>query len=274
MCISRIYHKSFYDIVEKDWRFERISDTHATGITWSPRLGKLIYCDAAGHGRQWTPAEGETVYGDIGALRSLVVDPYRMLMGINDAEQSVVRYTQEGECKCLIRDFHGVPLHPQCLAIHSGSYFYMGCENGIYHSNPESLAICKASGEMKIQPVALCMSADETTILFIDKLTGDICLSEFEHDGTLGGRFCRFTWASDFPDGCPTDLQADVLGNIYCAAPDGLHIYSKGGTRLAVLKPAFRPELLAVSGENLFVSSDSGVYRLKIGTTQKEERPC
>ena len=273
-----VYHKAFYSITDGNCVFEKISGINASGITWSQRLGKLIYCDWQGRATQWTPNGRELHIGKDVRLRSLVVDQYRMLMGINEEDDAVVRYTQEGEKRVLIHSFNGAALHPKCLAIHSSSYFYVGCESGIYYANPESLAMEKASGQIEVSPTALCMSADESTVLFVDSVSGDICLSEFNHDGTLGGRFCRFTWASDFPKGCATDIKADTLGNIYCAAPDGLHIYNRGGVRLAVLTLKFPPRLLAVSVDSLFVSTEDGIYRCPIKINQNRfeggERLC
>jgi gluconolactonase len=261
------YHSSLRHLIETDQDLKKIGGGCVGAMTWSPKRGQLDYTDAWSSEKYvWTPAGGEIKENtSIGKLTAMTYDCCHRIVACDSGKKSLVRF-QNGESTFFADSMNGEKLEPVALSIHSCGIIYVADESGIYYVLPENLHVIKASKDAPIKPVSLCIAAEEEGILFTDANSEAVLMMDFALDATLS-RVRTFAFTSEFPMGAPTDIKVDRGGNVYCAAPSGVHIFDQAGLRIGTILVKSAPTRLCFGGQDaktLFIGTEDGIYSVDI----------
>ena len=136
---------------------------------------------------------------------------------------------------------------------------------GVFRLDPKTGELTLASREFT-SPNGLCFSPDERRMYVAD--TPEHCIYSF--DVTADGRLANRRLLADTSYegvGGPDGLKIDSLGNLYCAAQGGLHVYAPDGVRLGVVRMPGQTANFCFGGPDLktvFLTAVSDVYTLRL----------
>lgn len=238
----------------------------ARALTWHAQKGRMEFCDAmtgevmsCGNGGVVERQEG------IGIFSYMEYDFCNRLLACDVQLKAAVRFSDDKRA-VFGNQYKDGKINPVAMATHSCGIIYIGCPEGIYYILPENRNVIKASGAININPLNLCITENESSIIFANALTKTVTKLDFNSDATLG--FYRtFVFASDFDYGLPTDIKIDSTGWVYMAEPDGVHIYNACGMRLGTVDFGYPVHSLCIGGEDgctLYSGTSDGIYMLKL----------
>jgi len=71
----------------------------------------------------------------------------------------------------------------------------------------------------------------------------------------------------------PDGMKVDTKGNLYCAGPGGIWVFSRDGKHLGTIKPPETPANCnwGEDGRTLFITARAGLYRIQLAA--QGERP-
>lgn len=118
-----------------------------------------------------------------------------------------------------------------------------------------------------VTPNGLCFTADEKQLYLCDSQPCKIWRYSVAPDGSLRDKTLFAETGGEGP-GLPDGLKLDALGNVYCCAQGGIHIFAPDGALLGRIRFPVQTANLAFGGDDmktLFVCATNRVYRL---TTQ------
>lgn len=258
--------KLFQAIINPDQELRRISPVGARSVAWSHRAKTLAYiCAESGTGYHFAQGVESKCGAFSGRLASLTYDGCNRLLGCDLDDGCVVRY-HDGVRQSFAERLEGAALKPRAVAVHSCGVLYVSTVSGIFFVMPENFALVKASGNIPMDPYALCLSASEDRLFFADRATGNVGMLDFLPDGTFS-RALNLCFASEFPGGFPADIKTDRLGRVYVAAPSAVYIFDKAGLRIGNVRLPSDPSALCFGGEEmdaLFIAAADGIYSLNI----------
>jgi gluconolactonase len=267
MLKCNVYHRCFQNLIEIDQDQKKIGEVSIGAMAWTSKEKKLDYFDArTGKKFVWTPAEGQKMESaSPGKFIDMTYDWCGRLLACHGEKNCIVRY-QRGIPRYFADSYNGQQLQPIAISTHSCGNIYMADKSGIYYVLLERLIVVLASQNEKIKPVSLCVSADEDAILFTNENSETVSMMNFALDGTLQHLRTMF-FAGEFPKGAPTDIKVDLDGNIYCAAPTGVHIFDKAGLRIGIILMESTPVKLCFGNEDaktLFIGTKDGICTLAV----------
>ena len=109
-------------------------------------------------------------------------------------------------------------------------------------------------------PNGLALSPNQQHLYIADYRTGPVKVHEIEPDGRLkpGKDFAALT-----VDG----LKTDEAGNVWMAAPEGIHVHTAKGEPLGVIKTPERPTNCGWGGSTLYITTPTSVYQIPTKST-------
>ena len=90
---------------------------------------------------------------------------------------------------------------------------------------------------------------------------------EVQADGSVRNGKLFFDVTADKDPGNPDGMKVDVKGNLYCAGPAGIWIFSPEGKHLGTIKPGETPANCNWGGadrKTLFITAETSVYRISL----------
>jgi gluconolactonase len=90
---------------------------------------------------------------------------------------------------------------------------------------------------------------------------------EVQPDGTVANGKVFFDANDEKGGGLPDGMKIDARGNLYCAGPGGLWIFSPEGKHLGTIKPGETPANCNWGGadrKTLFITAETGLYRVRL----------
>ena len=136
---------------------------------------------------------------------------------------------------------------------------------GVFRFNPSTRELTLVSKEFT-SPNGLCFSLDEKQMYVADTPEHKIFLFDVGEDGLLHNKRL-FADTAYTGDGGPDGLKIDSLGNVYCAAQGGLHIYAPDGTRLGIVRMPKQTANFCFGGPDLktvYITAVSDLYTLRV----------
>jgi gluconolactonase len=139
---------------------------------------------------------------------------------------------------------------------------------GIYRLSPDGKELQLLNKELT-RPNGLAFSPDEK-ILYVSNSDPDkkIWMAyDVASDGSLANGRVFFDVTQEKEEGLPDGMKTDSKGNLYCAGPGGIWIFSPQGSHLGTIKP---PEVPANChwGDNdsrmLYMTARTGLYRIHL----------
>lgn len=257
------------------------------GPVWHPVRQDLIFSDIAGNRlHRWRAADGVTVFRRPSQMANgNTYDQQGRLVTCEHATSRVTRTEPDGTLTLLATHYAGRELNsPNDVVVRSDGAIYFTDPNfgrrptwvgvprpqqqpcqAVYRIDPATLALTRLAADFG-QPNGLCFSLDEARLFVNDSPRGHIRIFTLAADGSLQG---GAVWAEVTGDGrgVPDGLKVDQRGNVYCAGPGGLHVFSPEGEALGRVRV---PEQAAnfAWGEadycSLFIAASSTLYRLRV----------
>ena len=141
---------------------------------------------------------------------------------------------------------------------------------GVYRFDPNS--IDPASGDLALLtdeitwPNGLCFSHDESQLYINDSRSFNIRRYDVTADGTLANGIIWAETTGSGP-GVPDGMKIDSLGNIWCSAQGGIHIFDPSATYLGVIQMDEQPANLVFGDDDLkslYITATTSVYRLRV----------
>ena len=275
------------------------------GPLWDARAGALLFSDVPRNGVfRWKEGNGVTAFfspsgytgtaaftGAEPGSNGLAFDGEGRLVLCQHGDRRIVRREQDGRFTVLADRFEGKRLNsPNDLVFRSNGDLYFTDPPfglpGAFTDPAKELPFqgvyrLSASGQLSVvvkdlrAPNGLGFSPDEKTLYVSNaEHARPIWMAyEVEPDGRLGpGR--QFAEASAFvkpEEGVPDGLKVDRNGNLFAAAPGGVHVFAPDGTRLGRLETGVRTGNVAwgEDGSTLFVAANHWILRLRTRTRGK-----
>lgn len=301
-------------------RIERI----ATGFQFTEgpvymREGYLLFSDIPANViRKWTPDEGAVEFrrpsgydgtdaprGAFFGSNGLSSDRQGRIIVCEHGNRRVTRLEKSGAVTVLAATYDGKRLNsPNDVVVKSdGSIYFTDPPSGLRGQDQDPAKELPYNGVYRIaqdgrvilltkeitRPNGLAFSPDEKFLYVAnaDRARKAWLRFEVKPDGMLGPGAVFFDASARTEEGVPDGMKVDAKGNLYCAGPGGLWIFSPGGRHLGTIKPPEIPanvqwgkyartnrEAALAPGDQadtLYITARTSIYRVR--TTAWGVRP-
>ena len=300
------YDSRIDDIIASDSVIEKLADGFewTEGPIWDKREGCLLFSDIPRNAiYKYKDGEGATLFlhpsGYNGkqvfkakepGSNGLTYNAQGELHACQHGERRIVRFGKNQEQIVVADRYQGKRLSsPNDLVFKSTGELYFTDPpygllqrfddpekeipfSGIYRvKNGIVELLCK---DLKV-PNGLAFSPDEK-YLYVSN-TGNKALQDaprwyrfpVKEDGTLGDKevFYESSLFSERRPGSPDGLKVDVKGNVYCAGPGGLYIFSPDATLLGFIEfaePTANCNWGGKDGSTLYITANHAIFRVQM----------
>ena len=295
-----IHDQGLHDIVDGHAELEAVAGglRFLEGPIWHPTEHHLRFSDILANCTwQWSQGAGLSIYRNNSHMANgNTYDRQGRVLSCHHASSRVTRMDGE-KMTVLAAHYQGAQLNsPNDLVVkRDGSVYFTDppygrernvgiprpCEldfNGVYRwraSEPPSVPPSgRGEGEDKLtlltaeldRPNGLCFSADESLLYINDSTRFRIMVFDVLADGSLAnGRIFADTAGEE--DGVPDGMKIDSLGNVWCVAQGGLHIFAADGTLLGRLLIPERVTNFAFGDADLrgvYITGITTLYRVRV----------
>jgi gluconolactonase len=257
------------------------------GPVWSPQ-GYLLFSDIpAKKIYKWDPVNGKSVFCEnSGGSNGLTFDADGNLVLCQHGERRIARMKKDGSFEAITDHYDGKRYNsPNDLVIKTdGSVFFTdppyGLEKGVNDPAKEISfqGVYKYVNGKTIlldstlqMPNGIAFSPDEKLLYVANydpKTQAKVWLKyKVNKKGKIGKKTVFADATASLEKGGPDGMKVDVVGNVYCAGPGGILIYSSEGTYLGLIR---FPELVANlcfggdDGKTLYVTARTGLYSVRL----------
>jgi gluconolactonase len=137
-----------------------------------------------------------------------------------------------------------------------------------------------AEGKLKLiiddltRPNGLAFSPDEKTLYVAnsDEKRKIWMRYDVQADGTVRNGSLYFDVTSANENGLPDGMKLDARGNLYCAGPGGVWIFTPQGEHLGTIKLPETPANCnwGNDGTMLYITAETGLYRIQLAVEGRE----
>jgi gluconolactonase len=274
-------------IVGDDVTFETLGSgfKFTEGPVWHPVEQHLTFSDMPGDiMRRWDAKGGvRTLRQPASMSNGLAYDAEGRLVICEHATSRVTRIERSGELTTLASHHQGKELNsPNDIIVKRDGAIYFSdptygrmdvfgvprrqdlCFQGVYRIDP-------ATGELALladdfaQPNGLCLSLDERRLFVNDTERQHIRVFDVLSDGSLAN---SRLWAETKGEGAgaPDGMKLDIVGNVYCCGPGGIHVFDPRATCLGVIKvPEYVANFCWGDGDyrSLYITASTSLYRIR-----------
>jgi gluconolactonase len=275
----------------------------AEGPIWRPP-SSLWFSDVTGNVvRQWSE-DGKVIeilrpggYAGHDAPPGSFIGPNGMIAASDGAVllcqhgyRRIVRIAKDRSISVLVDRFEGKRLNsPNDLVYRSdGSLYFTDPPYGLIKQDEDPQKELTFNGVFrwhngKLEAVIRDLTRPNGIAFSPDQKTLYIANSDEKHkvwmrydvgsDGTVSNGRVFFDVTSETADGLPDGMKVDALGNLYCAGPGGLWVFSPSGKHLGTIQPGETPANCnwGNDGKTLYITARTGLYRIKLAV--KGEAP-
>lgn len=266
------------------------------GPLWFPE-GHLWFSDVVGNVvRQWSPSgvteilrpggyDGKETFpaGSFIGPNGMIADKDGAVLLCQHGNRRIVRIAKDRSITTAVGRYEGKKLNsPNDLVYKSdGSLYFTDPPYGLIKQDDDPKKELKfngvyrlAKGKLQViirdltRPNGIAFSPDEK-FLYIsnsDPKRKVWMRYEVQPDGTVKNGKVFFDATSATEDGMPDGMKVDSQGNLYCAGPGGLWVFSPAGKHLGTLKPGETPANCnwGNDGSTLYITAVTGLYRIKL----------
>lgn len=301
-----VYDPRLYDLIDHDAKIEKLADGFewVEGPIWNKEEGYLLFSDIPRNCiYKWKEGEGISLFrhpsgytgttlfpGKEPGSNALTYDAKGQLHICQHGERRVIRLGPAGEEIVVADRFEGKRLNsPNDLVFKStGELFFTDPPYGLPLRFDDPAKELPFSGVYRVKdgvvecmtkelmvPNGLAFSPDEK-YLYVSN-TGNKGLKDaprwhrfpVKEDGTLGEKelFYEGSLFSERRPGSPDGLKVDAKGNLYCAGPGGLYIFSSDKTLLGFIEFATPTANCNWGGEDgtwLYITANHALFRVHL----------
>lgn len=287
------------DVKIFDPRFELLIDPHQElqplltgfkfleGPIWHPRERSLIFSDILGNSIFRMTSDGgvRIIRRNSYMANGNAYDPQGRVITCEHATSRITRtnFSVSDELEVLASHYQGKPLNsPNDVTCTNAGIIYFTDPpfgrgagygiprpqelpvQGVYRLYPTDHSLTLVVDDTS-KPNGLCFSRDESQLFVNDSAYNHIRVFDVKSDGTVeNGKL----WAELSPAGIGASdgMKFDQAGNLYCAGPGGIHVFTAGAIYLGIIS---MPEQTAnfTWGDDdlcsLYITATSTVYRLR-----------
>jgi gluconolactonase len=266
------------------------------GPLWFPS-GHLWFSDVVGNVvRQWSP-DGQVIEilrpggydkndapaGSFIGPNAMVADKDGTVLLCQHGNRRIVRIGKDRRISVLVDRFEGNRLNsPNDLVFSSdGSLYFTDPPYGLLKQDDDPQKELKFNGVFRLadgklqavirdltRPNGIAFSPDHK-ILYIansDEKRKVWMQYDVQPDGSVSHGRVFFDVTSEKEDGLPDGMKVDTKGNLYCAGPGGVWVFSPDGKHLGTIKPPETPANCNWGGDGrtLYITARTGLYRIKL----------
>lgn len=259
------------------------------GPVWSPK-GYLLFSDIPAQKiYMWDQAGGISVFVDpSGGSNGLTFDKNGNLMVCQHSDRRIARLISDNTFETIIDHFNGKRFNsPNDLVIKSdGSIYFTDPAYGLPKGVNDPAKEIPFQGVFRYMngktilldstldnPNGIAFSPDEKS-LYVSNYANTTQAKQWlvyrvNKKGGLGKRMVFADATGSLEKGGPDGVKVDLEGNVYCAGPGGVLIYSPKGVFLGLIR---FPEIVANlcfggnDGKTLFVTARTGLYSIPLKT--------
>jgi gluconolactonase len=264
------------------------------GPLWFP-AGYLWFSDVIGNiVRQWSPdgrvmdilpdggGESNAPPGGFIGPNGMIADRDGAVLLCQHTNRQIVRMSRDRQVSTLIDRYEGKRLNsPNDLVYRSdGSLYFTDPPYGLprqdddpYKELPFNGVFRLADGRLRAiiedlpRPNGLAFSPDEK-ILYVANSEKQKAWMRYDvqPDGSVRNGRVFFDVTSSTENGLPDGMKLDAQGNLYCAGPGGVWIFSPDGDHLGTIKTPETPANCnwGDDGKTLYITAETGLYRIKL----------
>jgi gluconolactonase len=297
----RVESEQLHELIDGNAELELLGTgfTFTEGPLWNPGGDFLLFSDMPSDARRrWDAGGGvREVAKPSNKGNGMTLDARGRLIVCEHATSSVVRIDPDGTGggrEVLATHYDGKELNsPNDVVVHSGGALYFtdptygrmpgfGVEReqdldfqGVYRLEP--------GGEPQllvddfVQPNGLCFSPDESLLYVNDTDRAHIRVFDLGGDGGIsnGRVFAEGIGTGDLAAGGLVDgMKCDEHGNIWVTGPDGVWVFSSGGTQLGLIEIPESVGNIHWGGPDwswLFVAASTSLYRVETKVSGRRE---
>jgi gluconolactonase len=259
--------------------------------------GRLWFSDVTGNVvRQWTPDgkvteilrpggydKNDMPPGSFIGPNAMIPDKDGFVLLCQHGNHRIVRLGKDLKVTPVVETFEGKRLNsPNDLVYKSdGSLYFTDPPYGLIKQDEDPAKELKFNGVFRLsggklqvmvrdltRPNGLAFSPDEKTFYVAnsDEKRKIWMRYDVAADGTLKNGRVFFDVAAVAEDGNPDGMKVDRQGNLYCAGPGGVWVFSADGKHLGTIKPGEIPSNCAWGddGRSLYITARTGLYRIKL----------
>lgn len=285
-------------LVPRDAKVEKVAGgfIFTEGPLWRPRMG-LWFSDIIGNVvRQWSPDGGvieilhpmgfpARMWGGRGLVgpNAMVADKDGAVLLCEHANRRIVRITKDMLISVLVDRYRGKRLNsPNDLVYRSdGSLYFTDPPYGLPKQDSDPAKELPFNGVFRLsqgklqviikdlnRPNGIAFSPNQK-VLYVsnsDPAHKIWMMYDVAADGTVRNGRVMADATADKGSGNPDGMKIDAKGNLYCAGPGGLWIFSPTGKHLGTIKV---PEVVSNcawgdDGKTLYITARTSVYRIRL----------
>ena len=268
--------------------------------------GTLWFSDVTGNVvRQWSAADGKVTeilrpggYDRNDAPAGSFIGPNGMVAGkdgvvllCQHGNRRIAQISKDHQVTTLVDRFQGKRLNsPNDLVYRSdGSLYFTDPPYGLAKQDDDPAKELKFNGVFRLangklqaiikdltRPNGIAFSPDEKTLYVAnsDEKHKVWMRYDVQPDGTVKNGRVFFDVTSETADGLPDGMKVDSQGNLYCAGPAGIWIFSAEGKHLGTIQPGETPANCnwGDDGKALYITARTSVYRIKLAVAGERTR--
>jgi len=290
-------------LVPESARIEKLAGgfQFTEGPLWFP-AGHLWFSDVIGNVvRQWSPdgtvteilpkggGETDAPPGSFIGPNGMIADRDGAVLLCQHANRQIVRISDTREVSTVIDHFEGKRLNsPNDLVYRSdGSLYFTDPPYGLLLQDedprkelPFNGVYRFAEGKLKLiiddltRPNGLAFSPDEKTLYVAnsDEKRKIWMRYDVQADGTVRNGSVYFDVTASNENGLPDGMKLDARGNLYCAGPGGVWIFTPQGEHLGTIKLPETPANCnwGNNGTMLYITAETGLYRIQLAVEGRQ----
>ena len=292
---------AFDSLVPRDAQIEKLAGgfQFTEGPVWRPQERLLWFSDVmANVVRQWSPDgkatiavehAGSDLDGSAGALigpNGEITDKDGAVLICQHGNRRIVRVAKGLHISPLVERFEGKRFNsPNDLVYkYDGSLYFTDPPYGLTKQDddpakelPFNGVFRFASGKLQLvirdltRPNGIAFSPDQKTLYVANSDEKHKVWMRYDvaDDGSVSNGRVFFDVTAEKEDGLPDGMKLDSQGNLYCAGPGGVWVFSPQGKHLGTIKPPETPANCnwGDDGKSLYITARTGLYRIKLAAS-------
>ena len=283
-------------LVPKDAVIEKLAGgfQFTEGPVWRPD-GRLWFSDVmANMIRQWSPSGGAGVVLEhagydkeppAGALlgpNGEIADKDGAVLVCQHGMRRIVRVAQDLKMTPLVERFEGKRFNsPNDLVYSSdGALYFTDPPYGLAKQDDDPAKELKFNGVFRLangkltaiirdltRPNGIAFSPDGKTLYVANSEPKKLWMRyDVAADGSVTNGRVFYDATAETENGVPDGMKVDAQGNLYCAGPGGIWVFSPDGKHLGTIKPPETPANCnwGDDGKSLYITAVTGLYRIKL----------
>ena len=264
------------------------------GPLWFP-AGYLWFSDVIGNiVRQWSPdgvvteilpdggGESSAPPGSFVGPNGMIADRDGAVLLCQHTNRRIARISPDRQISTAIDRYEGKRLNsPNDLVYRSDASLYftdppyglLGQDNDPAKELPFNGVYRLSNGELQViitdltRPNGLAFSPDEQILYVANSEPKKLWMRyDVRPDGTVRNGQVFFDVTSSTENGLPDGMKLDVKGNLYCAGPGGVWVFSPDGAHLGTIVTPETPANCnwGDDGRTLYITAETSLYRIRL----------